>query len=154
MFGTGKPGALLFSMAAESTVDECNRMHLLTHIKGNVHIWAYSQQGLLKGFMSGVAMCDLTQSQETEIYHLCILVALNVAENPCHAHLIAHCRPSQPLDGSKRISPVFVHTLNGTACAAPRLIVALMENNQQEDGSILIPGVLQPYLGGMKIIQI
>ena len=67
--------------------------------------------------------------------------------------LIARCRPSQPLDGMKRMSPMFVHTLNGTACAAPRLIVALMENNQLEDGSILIPGVLQPYLGGMTAIQ-
>ena len=73
----------------------------------------------------------------------------------CHGQhvLIAHCRPSQPSDVSKRTSTRFVHTLNGTACAVPRLIVALLENNQLEDGSILIPGVLQPYLGGMSTIQ-
>ncbi|XP_074651629.1 serine--tRNA ligase, mitochondrial-like [Tubulanus polymorphus] len=38
-----------------------------------------------------------------------------------------------------------VHTVNGTACAVPRLIMALIENNQTEDGSITIPEMLQPY---------
>jgi seryl-tRNA synthetase len=42
----------------------------------------------------------------------------------------------------------FVHTLNGSGLATSRLMVALLENNQQEDGSILIPTVLQRYLGG------
>lgn len=51
------------------------------------------------------------------------------------------------------MSTKFAHTLNGTACAVPRLIVALMENNQQEDGSILVPHALQPYLGGMTVIK-
>lgn len=43
----------------------------------------------------------------------------------------------------------FVHTLNGSGLATSRLMVALLENNQQADGSILIPEVLQPYLGGI-----
>jgi len=42
----------------------------------------------------------------------------------------------------------FVHTVNGTACAIPRLILALGETFQQENGSILIPKPLQPYLKG------
>jgi len=42
----------------------------------------------------------------------------------------------------------FVHTLNGSGLATSRLMVALLENNQQEDGSVLLPAVLQPYLGG------
>lgn len=46
----------------------------------------------------------------------------------------------------------FVHTLNGSGLATSRLMVALLENNQQEDGSVLIPKVLQPYLGGMTKI--
>ena len=44
----------------------------------------------------------------------------------------------------------FVHTLNGSGLATSRLMVALLENNQQKDGSILIPKALQKYLGGKK----
>jgi seryl-tRNA synthetase len=44
--------------------------------------------------------------------------------------------------------PEFVHTLNGSGLALPRVVIALMENYQQEDGSILIPSVLRPYMGG------
>ncbi len=43
------------------------------------------------------------------------------------------------------------HTLNGSALALPRIVAALLENNQQEDGSILIPSVLQPYTGFDRI---
>lgn len=43
----------------------------------------------------------------------------------------------------------FVHTLNGSGLATSRLMVALLENNQQADGSVTIPKVLQPYLGGL-----
>ena len=45
------------------------------------------------------------------------------------------------------------HSLNGTALASPRILVALLENYQQADGSILIPKVLQPYLGGRTVIS-
>jgi seryl-tRNA synthetase len=43
--------------------------------------------------------------------------------------------------------PRFVHTLNGSGLALPRVVIAIMENYQQADGSILIPDVLQPYVG-------
>jgi len=46
----------------------------------------------------------------------------------------------------------FAHTLNNTVVASPRALIALMENNQQKDGSIKIPKVLQPYMGGQKKI--
>jgi seryl-tRNA synthetase len=46
----------------------------------------------------------------------------------------------------------FVHTLNGSGVAVGRALIAVMENYQQADGSILIPGVLQPYLGGISRI--
>lgn len=52
--------------------------------------------------------------------------------------------------GEKEVE--FVHTLNGSGLATSRLMVALLENNQQEDGSILIPKVLQKYLGGTHIL--
>lgn len=46
-----------------------------------------------------------------------------------------------------------VHSLNGTALASPRILVSLLENYQQADGSILIPKVLQPYMGGRTVIK-
>ncbi len=48
--------------------------------------------------------------------------------------------------------PQLVHTLNGSGLATSRLMVALLENHQRPDGSVSIPAVLQPYLGGVDII--
>jgi seryl-tRNA synthetase len=48
--------------------------------------------------------------------------------------------------------PQFVHTLNGSGLALPRVVIAIMENYQQADGSILVPEVLQPYVGE-KVIR-
>jgi seryl-tRNA synthetase len=48
--------------------------------------------------------------------------------------------------------PRFVHTLNGSGTAVGRALIAVMENYQQEDGSIAVPDVLQPYMGGLKAI--
>jgi seryl-tRNA synthetase len=45
-----------------------------------------------------------------------------------------------------------VHTLNGSALAVGRALIAVIENYQQEDGSIAVPDVLQPYMGGLKVI--
>jgi seryl-tRNA synthetase len=49
-------------------------------------------------------------------------------------------------------APRFVHTLNGSGTAVGRCLIAVMENYQQEDGSVLVPEVLQPYMGGIKSI--
>ena len=46
----------------------------------------------------------------------------------------------------------FVHTLNGSGLAVGRTLVAVMENYQQEDGSIAVPEVLKPYMGGLEVI--
>lgn len=48
--------------------------------------------------------------------------------------------------------PELIHTLNGSGVAAGRALIAVMENYQNEDGSIAVPTVLQPYMGGMKLI--
>ncbi len=48
--------------------------------------------------------------------------------------------------------PRFVHTLNGSGTAVGRALIAVMETYQQEDGSIAVPSVLQPYMGGLKVI--
>jgi len=55
----------------------------------------------------------------------------------------------RPSPGAK---PQFVHTLNGSGLALPRVLIAIMENYQQADGSITIPEVLQPYVGE-KVIR-
>jgi seryl-tRNA synthetase len=49
--------------------------------------------------------------------------------------------------------PRFVHTLNGSGTAVGRALIAVMETYQQEDGSIAVPDVLQPYIGGLKAIE-
>ncbi|MFL5803105.1 MAG: serine--tRNA ligase [Roseiflexaceae bacterium] len=48
--------------------------------------------------------------------------------------------------------PEFVHTLNGSGLALPRVMIAIMENYQQADGSIVVPEVLRPYMGGREVI--
>lgn len=49
--------------------------------------------------------------------------------------------------------PRFVHTLNGSGTAVGRALIAVMETYQQDDGSIAVPTVLQPYMGGLKVIS-
>ena len=56
----------------------------------------------------------------------------------------------RPERGAK---PRHVHTLNGSGLALPRTMIAVMENYQQADGSILVPEVLRPYMGGVEVIR-
>jgi seryl-tRNA synthetase len=56
----------------------------------------------------------------------------------------------RPEGGGK---PAFVHTLNGSGLAVGRTLLAVLENYQQADGSVLIPEVLRPYMGGMERIS-
>jgi seryl-tRNA synthetase len=49
--------------------------------------------------------------------------------------------------------PRYVHTLNGSGLALPRVMIAIMENYQQPDGSIVVPPVLRPYMGGIEVIR-
>jgi seryl-tRNA synthetase len=49
--------------------------------------------------------------------------------------------------------PHFVHTLNGSGTAVGRALIAIMETYQQQGGSIAVPDVLQPYMGGLKVIE-
>ena len=53
-------------------------------------------------------------------------------------------------DGNK----YFAHTLNNTVVAPPRMLIAFLENNLQEDGSVRIPEALRPYMGGMEAITV
>jgi len=56
----------------------------------------------------------------------------------------------RPQPGAK---PEFVHTLNGSGLAVGRTFAAILENYQQADGSVAVPEVLQPYMGGLKVIE-
>jgi len=62
-------------------------------------------------------------------------------------------RRSQIRYRHKEEKPEFVHTLNGSGLATSRLMVALIENNQQEDGSVLLPVVLHKYMNGIKELR-
>jgi seryl-tRNA synthetase len=55
----------------------------------------------------------------------------------------------RPEPGAK---PEFVHTLNGSGLALPRTMIAILENYQQADGSVVVPEVLRPYMGGLEVI--
>ena len=68
---------------------------------------------------------------------------------------ISNCRDFQARRSKIRYKegtskPQFVHTLNGSGTALPRLTVAILENNLQEDGSIRLPEVLRPYMGHIE----
>jgi seryl-tRNA synthetase len=52
----------------------------------------------------------------------------------------------------KRNKPAFVHTLNGSGLAVGRTLVAVLENYQQKDGTVVVPEVLRPYMGGLERI--
>jgi len=55
--------------------------------------------------------------------------------------------------GASGAKPDFVHTLNGSGLALPRVLIAVLENYQQEDGSVVIPAVLRGYLNGLEKIE-
>ncbi len=55
----------------------------------------------------------------------------------------------RPTEGGR---PEYVYTMNGSGLALPRIVIAILENNQQADGSVIIPEVLHPYMGGLSVI--
>jgi len=57
-----------------------------------------------------------------------------------------------PSADNPKPKPEFVHTLNGSGLAVGRTLVAVLENYQREDGTIGVPAVLQPYMGGLEVI--
>jgi seryl-tRNA synthetase len=60
-------------------------------------------------------------------------------------------RLSVRMRDGKKVQPLA--TLNGTLCAVPRTIVAILENHQLEDGSVRVPELLRPYLGGRELLE-
>ncbi len=72
---------------------------------------------------------------------------------------VSNCEAFQARRGNIRFrrapgeKPEYVHTLNGSGLALPRTLIAVIENYQQKDGSIVVPDVLRPYMGGLDIIR-
>ena len=60
----------------------------------------------------------------------------------------ARCRPRGTKENTR-----FVHTLNGSGVAVGRALIAVIENYQQPDGSVVVPEVLRPYMGGLEVIS-
>jgi seryl-tRNA synthetase len=56
----------------------------------------------------------------------------------------------RPADGSRAR---FVNTLNGSGLGLPRTLIAVLENYQQADGSVVVPRVLRPWMGGIETID-
>ncbi len=56
----------------------------------------------------------------------------------------------RPEEGAK---PRHVYTLNGSGLALPRVVIAVLETYQQADGSVVVPEVLRPYMGGVDMIR-
>ena len=52
-----------------------------------------------------------------------------------------------------KAKPRFVHTLNGSGLAVGRTLIAILENYQQKDGSVVVPEALRPYMGGLQRIE-
>ncbi len=65
----------------------------------------------------------------------------------------ANLRYRAPGADGKPGKPQWVHTLNGSGLALPRCLIAVLETYQQADGSVRVPDVLKPYLGGLEVIR-
>ncbi|KAI3860347.1 hypothetical protein MKW92_039746 [Papaver armeniacum] len=74
---------------------------------------------------------------------------LGIRFRPSTEQTSSNCKKGKANAGTTQ----FVHTLNATACAVPRMIVCLLENFQQEDGSVVIPEPLRPFMGGLDQIR-
>jgi seryl-tRNA synthetase len=59
----------------------------------------------------------------------------------------------RPITGGVKGATAFVHTLNGSGLAVGRALVAVLENYQQADGSVTVPEVLKPYMGGLDVLR-
>src|SRR3990172_5761752 len=49
--------------------------------------------------------------------------------------------------------PQFVHTINGSGLAVGRTVAAILENYQQKDGTVVVPEVIRPYMGGVEVVR-
>ncbi|MGD2143725.1 MAG: serine--tRNA ligase [Anaerolineae bacterium] len=91
--------------------------------KYDIELWAPGSQEWLE--VSSLSNCEAFQARRADIRY-------------------------RPEPGAK---PRFVHTLNGSGLALPRVMIAIVENYQQADGSVVVPEVLHPWMGGIDVID-
>ena len=70
-----------------------------------------------------------------------------------HGLLVAQARRLQIRVKDSNGNKYLAHTLNNTVVAPPRMLIAFLENNLQADGSVRIPEVLRPYMGGKEKLE-
>ena len=95
---------------------------------------------------------ELKRLAEEEMSAGGIIIPDSAKEKPAEGKVIAVGKGRIGDDGKPVKGTAFVHTLNGSGVAAGRALIAVMENYQQEDGSIRVPDALQPYMGGIETI--
>ncbi|KAL3141627.1 hypothetical protein ABBQ32_004864 [Trebouxia sp. C0010 RCD-2024] len=109
------------------------------HRKYDVEAWMPGVQRY--GEISSASNCTDYQSRR-----------LNIRYRPKTVDISDSAGSNGNKQKAKKVPTEFVHTLNATACAVPRMIVAIFENFQQADGSVIIPEALRPYMGNMSVI--
>jgi seryl-tRNA synthetase len=79
---------------------------------------------------------------------------MNLRYRPAPAQAQADGDSSKNKNKTKKTKPQLCHTINGSGLAVGRTLVAVLENYQQPDGSVVIPDVLRPYMGGLEVIAV
>ncbi|KAG0045854.1 seryl-tRNA synthetase [Gryganskiella cystojenkinii] len=119
--------------------------------KYDIEAWMPGRNGW--GEISSTSNCTDYQARRLNIRYR---TNKSVLQRSIMADLDSDSESSSSPAGVSSISTTtteFVHTLNGTAMAIPRIIVALLETYQQQDGSVHLPECLWPFMGGIKTIQ-
>ena len=108
---------------------------------------------VILSFGSGLSMEDISQKNVEKFKELVKYANSKGIELGGYS-LLASRRISDEHDvvNPETGKPELLHTLNGSGVAAGRALIAIMENYQQADGSIRVPDVLQPYMGGLEVI--
>ncbi|KAF9413545.1 seryl-tRNA synthetase [Podila epigama] len=121
--------------------------------KYDIEAWMPGRNGW--GEISSTSNCTDYQARRLNIRY-----RTNKIRTPQQQEQVYHTSPSSSQAGTGSVSTSnsyaiteFAHTLNGTAMAIPRIIVALLETFQTEDGSIHLPECLWPFMAGVKVIQ-
>ena len=107
--------------------------------------WLVRHNGrILLGFYGDVSVAGLTESEARGKIALHLRQFLKDFQA---RRLNLRFRPEGP-----KSTPQFCYTLNNTAIACPRVLISILELYQQPDGSVIVPEVLRPYMGGVEAI--
>ncbi|KAJ3158310.1 hypothetical protein HDU86_003019 [Geranomyces michiganensis] len=105
------------------------------------------------GEISSASDCTDFQSRRLNIRAFSAAAASSPSPSPPSPDRAAEQQQQQHQQPHATSLAEFVHTVNGTACAVPRLIIAILETHQTENGDVRVPEALRPYLWGMDTIR-